>query len=193
MPITRRYARIVPLQAGKLTLTRLILGKISEAGEVLLDGFFPAKYPEARLWRGLLGLDRSYEFKRATFASLLSQLRAEGLIEKVTRQRRARWRLTSEGRSAIQREAARLPPRSDGRKRLVCFDVPERERAKRKWLRGELIACGYQPLQKSVWVGTAPLPHDFVAALDALGLRGCVHLLRVESEGTLRRGRGDEN
>ncbi|OHA09099.1 MAG: hypothetical protein A3B37_00965 [Candidatus Sungbacteria bacterium RIFCSPLOWO2_01_FULL_59_16] len=77
--------------------------------------------------------------------------------------------------------------RADGQKRLVCFDIPERDRAKRQWLRGELIVCGYRQLQKSVWIGEIPLPQDFIEALDALELRGRVHVLRVESEGTLNR------
>lgn len=185
MPISRRYARIVPRDAGKPTLTRLILDKIGEAGEVFLDSFFPAKYPEARLWRNLLGLDRTYEFKRATFASILSQLKTDGLVEKVAAPGKLRWRLTTQGRSVIKEPSKDQLPRADGHKRLVCFDIPEYDRAKRRWLRAELIACGYHPLQKSVWIGETPLPQTLITELDALELRDQVHILRVESGGSL--------
>lgn len=178
--------RIARRPSARPTLTRMILEKIGEAGEVLVGSFFPAKYPEARLWRQLLGLDASYEFKRATFSSLLSTLAAHGLVERTSKRRGGRWRLTPRGRQAIQPPAADdLLPRPDGKERLVCFDIPERDRAKRRWLRGELVACGYHPLQKSVWLGETPLPKEFLSALDALGLHGKVHILGVEAPGTL--------
>ena len=186
MPIARKYARIIPRPPAKPALSWLILDKIGEAGETLLDGFFPAKYPEAQMWRNILGLDHTYAFKRATFASLLSQLKREGLVEKIHRGGGWRWRLTARGRSATRLQDSNKPLRSDGRKRLVCFDIPERDRAKRRWLRAELIACGYRQLQRSVWIGEVPLPKAFIKGLDEMELRGWVHILRVEAEGSLR-------
>lgn len=168
-----------------MSLTRLVLEKIAEGGEVLLDSFFPAKYPEARLWRKLIGLDPSYKFKRPTFVAILSQLKAQGLVERTPKRGRTHWHLTQAGRATLTEKQHVAPPRPDGRKRLVCFDIPERDRAKRQWLRGELIACGYRQLQKSVWIGEVPLPREFVEMLDTLELRGCVHILQVESKGTL--------
>ncbi len=184
MPIARKFARAVSRPA-RPSLTRLILEKIGEAGEVLLDSFFPAKYPEARLWRKLLGLDPSYEFKRPTFTAILSQLKAQGLIRPAPKRDRRYWRLTPAGRAAlIERQRGTLH-RPDGHTRLVCFDIPERDQAKRRWLRGELITSGYRQLQKSVWVGETPLPQEFIEALDTLELRGQVHILRVAPGGTL--------
>ncbi|MDP3727511.1 MAG: hypothetical protein Q8R35_02630, partial [bacterium] len=71
-----------------VTLTRVILEKLSELGEAALDSFFPAKYPEARLWRQLLGLDRRYRFRRETFSALLSRLQAAGLVARSGARRR---------------------------------------------------------------------------------------------------------
>lgn len=186
MPIARKYRQIVP-RARRPTLAGLILEKIAEAGEVLLDSFFPAKYPEARLWRKILGLDGSYEFKRATFASILSQLQAQSLIERYKKTGKSFWRITSRGKTALLNQEAATPARGDGRQRLVCFDIAERERAKREWLRGELLALGYTPLQKSVWLGDVPLPLDLLEALDELELQDSVHILQIQKEGTLRR------
>lgn len=184
MPIARKFKSVIQRPAQP-SLTRLILGKIAEGGEVLLDSFFPAKYPEARLWRKLLGLDPSYEFKRPTFVAILSQLKAQGLVKKMPKRGRQYWRLTPQGHAALTELKRDTTHRPDGKKRLVCFDIPERDRAKRQWLRGELIACGYHQLQKSVWIGEVPLPQELIEALDALELRGWVQLLRVESKGTL--------
>ncbi len=152
---------------------------------MLLDSFFPAKYPEARLWRKILGLDSSYEFKRPTFRTILSRLKSQGLVEGIPKRGKWHWQLTPRGRARLAERRRVISPRPDGKKRLVCFDIAERESAKRRWLRGELIACGYQRLQKSVWLGQAPLPQEFISGLDALDLRGRVHIFRIESEGTL--------
>lgn len=179
--------RAFPLTHSPLapqTLSRLILERIGEAGEVLLSSFFPAKYPEARLWRNILGLDHAYEFKRPTFASLLYQLKSQGLVASAKRRGRTHWRLTSLGQSALRSHPKPVSP-PDGKRRLVCFDILEQERAKRRWLRAELIAHGFRQLQKSVWIGDVPLPPDFIKGLDDLGLRGRVHILSIESKGTL--------
>lgn len=182
MTRTRKLPRRT-LQTGP-TLTRLILEKIAEAGEVVLDGFFPAKYPEARLWRKILGLDPSYEFRRPTFSALLWQLKAQGLVAGATHGSKTHWRLTPEGERALDERRAAALGVPDGKTRLICFDIPERERAKRRWLRTELTAIGYRPFQKSVWIGETPLPEDFVKDLDVLGLRGRVHIVAVTSHGT---------
>jgi len=184
MPIARKY-KAVASKPVRQNLSRLILEKIAEGGEILLNSFFPAKYPQARLWRNLLGLDPTYEFKRPTFNAVLYQLKAQGLIKQTTKQNRNYWQLTKRGVAMLDKQKSETPLLKDGQKRLVCFDIPEYDRAKRQWLRGELLAFGYQQLQKSVWIGESPLPQEFVDALDALELRGHVHIMRVEKEGTL--------
>lgn len=133
-----------------------------ELGEVALDAFFPAKYPEARLWRSILGFDASYEFSPRTFSAILSRLRRQGLVSRRGTHRRASWSLTPQGKAAItaphhgRDTFAELPPR-DQVPRLVAFDIPERERKKRDAIRRELLACDYRPLQRSVWIGYRPL------------------------------------
>lgn len=172
-----------------ITLTQLILEKLLELGEVTLDAFFPAKYPAARLWRGILGLDAEYEFSPRTFSAILSRLRQEGLVSRRGSHRRAYWSLTPQGKVAMAAPQGRdpfaeLPPR-DQIPRLVAFDIPERERAKRDAIRRELLACDYHPLQRSVWIGYRSLPEDFLELLDALNLRKCVHILTVRNAGTI--------
>lgn len=166
-----------------LTLSRLILEKLGELGVGTLDAFFPAKYPEARLWRKLLGLDARHRFKRETFSVLLSRLQASGLVARSGSRRRSVWRLTRRGEEEAARRAS--ADAGDGVARLVVFDIPERERAKRDAIRLELVAAGYRQLQKSVWCGERPLPADFVELVDALGLRKHVYIFSVRRAGTL--------
>lgn len=170
-----------------VTLRKLILERLVKIGEGTLDACFPRQYPEARLWRELLGLDKKRQFSKRSFSAILSQLKAEGLVTFDGSRKSALWRATSRGRECIEVDRMRqLKIKKDGVARLVIFDVPEKERGKRDILRYELISLGYSQLQKSVWIGHFPLPEDFIELIEALRLRGNVHIFSVRELGTLR-------
>lgn len=163
-----------------MRLRELLLSKLQEAGETTLDAFFPRKYAEARLWRSLLGLDQRYRFSRRSFSSILSQLRRQGLVER-RGEGRGVWRLTALG---LSRSNAKKPHAQDFR-RLVIFDIPEKERHKRDIIRTELIMAGYTQFQKSVWVGQKPLPQGFLELIESFGLVNRVHIFSIRDAGTL--------
>lgn len=171
-----------------MELKRLILEKIAELGEVMLDGFFPAKYPEARLWRGLLGRGSSYRFSRPTFSAILSQLRNDGLVERRGSRKRSVWVITKKGLQEICNTPS-VEAIKDGISRIVSFDIPEQERKKRRWIREALFERGYKPLQKSVWIGFSPLPEDFFENLDLLSLREYIHVFSIGKMGTIKQVR----
>ncbi|MDP3935353.1 MAG: hypothetical protein Q8Q46_04020 [Candidatus Giovannonibacteria bacterium] len=170
---------------SKLNLTKLVLKTIGNLGFATLDSFFPKKYPQARVWRQLLRLDSDYQFKRQTFSIILNRLQKQGLVER----KNNKWGITNLGKKFIKNikttDVFNLP-KKDGVLRLVIFDVPERERRKRDWLRLELIACDFKPLQKSVWKGDRPLPQDFLENLEELNLLSHVHIFTVRNKGTIK-------
>ncbi len=167
------------------TLSKLILERIADAGKVALSSFFPARYPEARLWRSLLGLDATYRFQRETFASLLSRLQNQGLVVRTGRHHQSFWQLTTRGKIYMNQKSEVRKIESDGIGRLVIFDIPEKERRKRDTIRMELIGIGFQQLQKSVWYGEHPLPRDFITLIDSLSLQPHVHIFSVRQSGTI--------
>ena len=106
-------------------------------------------------------------------------------MERTGRTRNAIWRITQKGRKAIQKQESPAGTHTDGVMRIVSYDIPEPERKKRRWIRQELLGLGYTQLQKSVWVGFAPLREDFFEDLDLLALRKHIHIFSVEKRGTL--------
>lgn len=117
---------------------------------------------------------------RETVSTTLSRMKKRGLVSRSGSKKRAVWRITREGKRHFQvRVDSALPP-EDGKVRLVIFDVPERERRKRDWLRYHLLACDYSPLQKSVWMGTRPLPADLNDEFKSIGLTSYVHIVSLE-------------
>lgn len=69
---------------------------------------------------------------------------------------------------------------------VVVFDVPERERRKRAWLRAALRALGLSMVQWSVWVGKSNIPKEFLEDLAELGLVERVEIFEVSKGGSLR-------
>jgi DNA-binding transcriptional regulator PaaX len=67
----------------------------------------------------------------------------------------------------------------------MIFDIPERERKKRDWIRSQLVSFGFEPLQKSVWSGGSPLPKNFIEDIEIMNLDHCIHIFSVRDSGTL--------
>ncbi|OGG43043.1 hypothetical protein A2841_02720 [Candidatus Kaiserbacteria bacterium RIFCSPHIGHO2_01_FULL_48_10] len=170
-----------------LTLSGLILKTVAEMGFAAMDAFFPAKHPTARMWRSILGLDSSYVFSKLTFAMILRRLQKQGLVQ----QGRGGWSITARGKTILSRSrhgssaVHTMIPKKDGKMRLVIFDIPEKQKGVRGWLRGELSGFGFEMLQKSVWKGYTPVPEPFARDLDFFDLRSNVHIFTVLDEGTL--------
>jgi DNA-binding transcriptional regulator PaaX len=177
---------------GQLTWNILnILSKIGEGTVTIIsESFFSPKYSFTKPTRYLLGLDRTTKKpKQATVSVILSRLKRDGLVEKIGSTRNARWYLTKRGDRVIQQLSGKFTgnlPREDGKFRIVTFDIPEKERRKRQWLRNELVSCNYHLLQKSVWLGKRPLPLFFLKEAESIGLMKYLHIFEISKRGTIK-------
>ena len=164
----------------------------------MLDAFFPP-HPKARLARALLGLDarrpRSSAAARHSLSSVLYRLKKEGLVAKSGPDKKSQWAITRNGRALLVRRAKQKPPLptlehpllppADNNVRLVSFDIPEKQRAKRDWLRRELISCDYRLLHRSVFIGRRPLPAELMDMIASLGITQYVQVVGIDRKGTL--------
>lgn len=172
----------------KSSIAQLILSKLAELGYITADVLFPKKYPWAAISRPLFGLDDYPRVSRKTLSSIVSRMKRQGLIERKGKGLFKDIVLTKRGRERIERKPLKEKkdlPAADRIIRLVIFDIPEKQRRKRDALRQELFACGYEPLQKSVWLGMRPLTREFVDMVDELEIKDYIHIFSVKQEGTL--------
>ena len=65
---------------------------------------------------------------------------------------------------------------------VIVFDIPELRRKQRNWLRAELVALDFIPLQKSVWLGPAPLPKEFIKYLSETNLLQYLKFFKAAEE-----------
>jgi len=183
-------------------ITAQILNFLEEgprvAGEIL-DLFLTDYATSYRRARHLtVRLDRASHIRtpdeaaRHRLYDMLSKLRRDGIIERTPERR---WQLTRKGRekkkSIAERERNRLPQtdypsQSTDKWNIVVFDIPEREKRKRAWLRGALYGLGFRLLQRSVWVGKVKIPEAFIRDLGEIHLSIYVEILSITTSGSLR-------
>lgn len=169
-----------------LNLTTLILKVAADVGHVTVNSFFPKNYPQARMWRIFLGIDNDAKYSRQTLSCSLARLKKQGLIDKDSGS--GKWNLTNFGKTFANKIKFKEKGLEDQKKTnmIVAFDIPEKERKKRAWLRIELSNYGFAALQKSVWIGKGPLPASFIEDLDYLNIRSGVHIVGISKSGTLQ-------
>ena len=127
-----------------------------------------------------------HDFSRRSPESVsvaLSRLKQRGFVVRNGPRKKTIWRITAAGRRHFRSEhefkGLRLPS-EDGKIRLVLFDVPEKMRGERAWLRSRLLSCDYSPLQKSVWTGTRALPDKLQEELKYRKLDSYVRVVGLE-------------
>jgi len=127
-------------------------------------------------------LGKLHDASYGTLAVTLSRLKKRGLV----RNDKGAWYLTKLGVTRL-RERLRVPPRFHGaasskqqKNMIVMFDIPERKRRARAWLRFALMDLGFTLLQKSVWFGPAPLPKEFVVSLRDVGILPYVKFFKAQ-------------
>lgn len=154
---------------------------------LMLDSFF-TPYGQS-LGQALREAERSaslcpHDFSghsRGTVSVTLHRMKKKNLVLLSGSKKKAMWHITRKGRDHFKSTSGGivLPP-EDGKTRVVMFDVPEDRRGERNWLRKELLACDYAPLQKSVFMGTRPFPVKLLKEFKSRGLLSYVHVVGIE-------------
>ena len=65
---------------------------------------------------------------------------------------------------------------------ILSFDIPEKDRIKRNWLRNQIKIFGYKMLQQSLWVGPGPLPAVFIKRLEKMSIRKHVKTFKISKK-----------
>ncbi|MDO8582752.1 MAG: hypothetical protein Q7R63_02040 [bacterium] len=126
-----------------------------------------------------------------SFRVMLSRLKKQGIVESGGR---GIWRLTSKGHAQVRSgeekrkayEQTRIKSQTK-KDTIIIFDVPELRRTLRDYLRAELVALGYEQLQKSVWIGGGPLPEAFMGFVREKKLTDTMHIFTIEKKGTVEK------
>jgi len=139
--------------------------------------------------RGAKGTFQSVQRQR--FHAYISKLKREGFIREGALKKLS---LTEAGhgylKNLLRKKRATLPTHYAVQKSsawiIVSFDVPEKERRKRAWLREALKNLGFRMIHKSVWIGKVKIPERFLHNLRRQNIWGAVEIFEITKGGTLK-------
>lgn len=131
--------------------------------------------------------------EKQKFYSSLSRLKRQGFVSKKIKDNKTFWKITALGEKRLEKinNIFHFPKLNYKQEKsndvvLIIFDIPEKERNKRAWLRSNLSALGFTLFQKSVWMGKNKLPEEFLKALSGLNLINYIHILKITKTGTIK-------
>lgn len=128
------------------------------------------------------------------YYNFIYKLKQSGLIEERKKEGKKFFIITRKGKNKVsllnKQAQGNLPknlyPKEKGDKFIiVIFDVPEKERRKRAWLRAVLKNIGLKMIQKSVWIGKAKIPKQFLDDLFKLKMVDFVEIFEINKSGSL--------
>ncbi|MEK7138274.1 MAG: CRISPR-associated endonuclease Cas2 [Patescibacteria group bacterium] len=170
------------LGEGVMTATNVVVA--------ILESGYGASYAKMdRNYRRLESarIDRvNVAIEKQRFYNLISKLKREGLIEG-----KGKLKITSFGKEKLFKSKQSYLINHHYRKmadetvKIVIFDIPEKERRKREWLRFSLVQLGFKMLQKSVWTGKVKIPEEFLEDLRFSKIDSFVHIFKAEKLGTI--------
>lgn len=134
------------------------------------------------LFRKILRERQFKRLKKESVKMAFTRLHQKDLIKRVEKG----WVITPEGKKYL--EESRLmgyipsPFTSESEKHItiISFDIPEKNRKVRNWLRNQLKIFGYKMLQQSLWIGPGPLPQKFFQRLEKLNIRKNIKTFRIK-------------
>lgn len=128
---------------------------------------------------------------RQTFSTMLYVLKKQGFIA----EDKKTLKITLSGRNKlkkiIERRASPLPPTSVypiekvNVWTIVAFDIPEKERRKRRWISAALMRLKFKRVQQSLWMGKTKIPIDFLNDVRDLNLVSCLEIFEITKTGSL--------
>ncbi|MBI3046265.1 MAG: hypothetical protein HYY86_01835 [Candidatus Harrisonbacteria bacterium] len=189
-----------------MTQTEIILKKLRHKVLVtaeLIDDIIPGYQKTYKAMRRVmhgytypekLNKKQIERLQEKSFFALLSRLKKQGFIKKQKIKGLSHWQITKNGIQKLEKikifKTAYFPkrlyaPHKDSALNLIIFDIPERLKYKRIWLRKQLKLLAFEMLQKSVWAGEYKIPEDFLFDIEKLELTSYIHIFRVIKKGSL--------
>lgn len=127
--------------------------------------------------------------KKKRLQKYLSKLKIDGLI--IQNKESSKFLISQLGRKrlatlkTVQTKYYKKEP--SGGAIIVSFDIPEKLRRKRNWLREVIQNLGFQMVHKSVWIGKVKIPKELVFDLEKKNMLDFVEIFEVSKTGSLEK------
>jgi len=113
------------------------------------------------------------KIKAPTLRAQLCRMRKLGLVIRGD----YGWKITKAGVERVVPKERRPKPDL-----IVIFDIPEKDRGLRDWLRRCLVDLDFFPIQQSVWFGPSPLPDQLIRDFSEKNIEKCIRYFKVSPD-----------
>jgi len=119
----------------------------------------------------------------------ISKMKHDGFIEKSENNK---FTISNKGIDKLNKLKNSLPARFYEKEAeqsgpvIISFDIPERLRRKRNWLREVIKNLGFEMIHQSVWAGKGKIPLDFITDLENLKILEFVEIFKISKTGSLK-------
>ena len=157
-----------------LSLTKAALVMVGDLAAITIKSFWPHPYYHAFC-----------EHRRRSLQSTLSRLQKNGLVRRDLADNF--FVLTDKGIKERKKILDRInlektkSDKWDGKWRVLVFDIPEKHKDYREFLRAELVEYGFKPLQKSVWISPYRSAEELRNSIEDRGMERWVKLVVAET------------
>ena len=159
----------------------------------LKSGYGASRWKIEKEMRKITDRKEEAKYQRSRYSSIISKLKRDGLLEEKEKGRVLKITLAGldKLKQLIKRNKKRLPDKNYEIKKgdeliIISFDISEKEREKREWLREILKILDFNMIQKSVWIGKNRIPERLIADLIKMNIEEQVKIFKVSKEGNLR-------
>jgi len=139
---------------------------------------------------GLFALPDFKHYKYQTLANRCSDLKNKGYIKELN----GTFSITYKGEEFLNQKSRDILKvfeaergDKDPKNLLLLYDIPENKRSERNWFRRQLVKFHFVMIQRSVWVGPAPLSKDFLDYLKNVGLKDTIKTFKLEKGYTVKK------
>lgn len=155
-----------------------------DMGELTIEAFLnPSYYADlpstsSRIFENSSLPKKKSKFKETAIRQSIWRLKKLGFVEK----KEGKIALTLAGKILAKYIINRkkiLNKKWDGKYRVVIFDIPEKQKETRNWLRKELYLLNYKKLQMSVFISKYSLTEDLIKEIKRRKIGNYVNYLLV--------------
>ncbi len=133
--------------------------------------------------------------EKQRFYNLIYYLKTDGIISEAISSNKKWYHMPEKGKKKLAAlltskdniiPLPRYPKINRNTFTIITFDVPEKEKKKREWLRTALGQMGYKAIQRSVLLGKTKIPQSFLDDLQKLRMVEYVEIFEITKTGSLR-------
>ncbi len=177
------------LKGAALTTTELFVDIAMQPFRISYKGHFaPLRGKKFSIRESLTKIEQEYR-DRERFYNFLASLRRDGLISVDSSTKNKRWIISTKGIALLKK--LEMSPRRRYLKIIsrevivISYDIPEKYRVYRSWLRSVLKILDFKMLHKSVWISRTEIPETLLLDLSERGITPFIHIFTIGKKGSL--------